>query len=502
MDNEIKTESGRSIIRNVLYGFSTFILPLSFSFVATKLLVQKLGIKDYGIYALVLGFIGYTFNFSFGRAITKYIAEYKISGESHKIYDLISSALFITLAVGIVGAASICLSANWLVVNFFLISPEDQTTTTTALFIASAIVFLLMVNQTFNAILQGIHRFDVYSNISNFNNLTILIGNILLVYYNFKILELLIWNAVVTFITGCLFALYAKRLLPEFKFSVKAKPEMLKLIMRFSAGIIGYQILGNILLLSERSWIFRKLGAESLTFYFVPMTISIAVHTFANSLALVIFPLASELKNNTEKLRRLYKKATKLVCFLVIFLTATLVIESEMFLTLWMGADFAAQTSTLFVMHTISFSLLAIQTISWQMTEGLGYPAYNIFIFTVCFIINILLIFLLIQTLGNVGVAFGRMAGLSVMFLSVFYVEKLFFKRVQKKFWIRLAGFLGTAALFSVVTEKLIISNFQTSWIIFVFATISGGIVYCAILLMLGFVDAEDKLLIRNLIKR
>nr|MDQ3374854.1 polysaccharide biosynthesis C-terminal domain-containing protein [Acidobacteriota bacterium] len=169
---------------------------------------------------------------------------------------------------------------------------------------------------------------------------------------------------------------------------------------------------------------------------------------------------------------------------------------------LWMGADFAAQTSTLLVIHTISFGLLAIQTISWQMTEGLGYPGYNILIFTICLIINVFLIFMLTESLGNVGVAFGRMAGLSVMFLSVFYVEKLFFERVQKKFWLKLLGILGVSTLFSIITEKLIISNFQATWGVFAFATISGGLVYCAILLMLGFVDSEDKLLIRNLIKR
>lgn len=502
MDNGIQPENSKSIARNVLYGFSTFFLPLGFSFYATKLLVEKLGNEDYGIYAFVLSFIGYSFNFSFGRAITKYIAEYRVSGEDYKIKDVISSALIINLFVGLAGVSTICLSANWLVVNAFSIDLENQAKTTTALFIASAIVFFLMLNQIFNSVLQGIHRFDIYSNISNFNNLAIIIGNILLVYNGYKLLELLIWNLIITGISGLFFAVNAKRLLPEFGISFKVKPEMLKLIIRFSAGIIGYQILANMLLLFERGWIISKLGAENLTFYVVPMTLSFFIHTFISSFALVIFPLASELKDDTEKLLRLYKKATKIVCFFVIFLATTLIIESELFLSLWMGADFAAQTSTLLVMHTASFSLLAIQTISWQMTEGLGYPSYNILIFTICLIINVFLIFMLTESLGNVGVAFGRMAGLSVMFLSVFYVEKLFFERVQKKFWLNLLGILGVSTLFSIITEKLIISNFQASWGVFVFATMSGGLVYCAILLMLGFVDSEDKLLIRNLIKR
>ena len=64
--------------------FSTWFLPLGLSFFATPIIVKALGDEDYGIYALVLGFIGYSFNFGIGRAITKYIAEYRASGETRE----------------------------------------------------------------------------------------------------------------------------------------------------------------------------------------------------------------------------------------------------------------------------------------------------------------------------------------------------------------------------------------------------------------------------------
>ncbi len=107
---ERKSETSKSIFRNVLWGFSTWILPVGLSFFATRIIVKSLGDQDYGIYALVLGFVGYSFNFSFGRAITKYIAEYRANGENDKIPDLISSALFINLAVGLFSISIICFS--------------------------------------------------------------------------------------------------------------------------------------------------------------------------------------------------------------------------------------------------------------------------------------------------------------------------------------------------------------------------------------------------------
>ena len=65
-------QTSKSIVRNVIYGSLTWVLPVGLSFVATPIIVRSLGNNDYGLYALVLGFISYSFTFSLGRAVTKY----------------------------------------------------------------------------------------------------------------------------------------------------------------------------------------------------------------------------------------------------------------------------------------------------------------------------------------------------------------------------------------------------------------------------------------------
>ncbi|MBA2762338.1 MAG: oligosaccharide flippase family protein, partial [Segetibacter sp.] len=152
---KIQAETSKSIFRNILYGLSTWFLPLGLSFLATPVIVKSLGDQDYGIYALVLGFIGYSFNFSFGRAITKYIAEFRASGENDKIPGLISSAFFINIIVGLISVGGICIYANWLVLHVLKIAPEDQSKSINALYVASGIIFISMLNQVFNSVLQG-----------------------------------------------------------------------------------------------------------------------------------------------------------------------------------------------------------------------------------------------------------------------------------------------------------------------------------------------------------
>lgn len=499
-----KKQTSRSVGRNVLYGFSTWMLPLILGFIATPKIVRALGSQDYGIYALVLGFVGYSFNFSFGRAVTKYIAEYYANDKRGKITDLISAAVFINIAVGFVSVLIVCASAGWLVRDVYRIDAQAQEKTVAAFYIAAMIVFFSMQNQIFSSVLQGIHRFDVYSKIFNFNNFALLTGNLLLALGGYGLLSLFVWNASLAFLSCFVFGWAARKLLPEFKINFNFKGDTLKLIVRYSAGVIGYQILSNFLLLFERGLITRESGAEALTFYVVPMALAIYIHSFITSLVIVVFPLASELKNEPEKLFRLYSTATKIVCLFVFFLATTLIVEGDLFLKIWtskdLGADFAVKTSGLLVIHTITFAFVAIQTISWQMTDGLGYPNYNCYIFVICLIISVFLMLYLPPIFGLEGYALGRMFGYLTIFFSVFYVEKWFFGSVQFNLWTKIFGILTAAALTAAVTERLILGFLSVSWFGFLSASVFGAGAYGLIVWVLGFINEEEKKLFRRIL--
>lgn len=496
------TASAKSIFKNVVFGFTTWFFPLFLSFFATPIIVISLGNEDYGIYALVLGFIGYSFNFGIGRAVTKYIAEYLLEDDFKKISEVISTTLFLNLLVGLVGLFSILILAEWFVQNVFQIKGEEaQLKTINALYISSAIIFFTMLNQVFVAIIQGIQRFDTFSKIFNIQSFALLAGNLILALTGFGLISLLLWNLLVICLTSLITALISKRLLPEYFFSFHPTTQTLKLVLKYSAAIIGYQIMSNFLLLFERGWITRKLGPESLTFYVIPMMLGIYLHSFISSLMLVIFPLASELNQNKTKLLKLYSKSIKLVCFFVFFIGSTLIVTSNEFLFLWMGSEFAEKSSELLIIHTITYSLVAILIIPWQITEGLGYPKYNTYAFILCLFISLILMFNLIEPFGISGVAFGRFAGFGVLFLFLFIFEKLFFKKVQIYMWLKIFGVLTISGVLSGFVERLILNELPIGWLTLILTVSLGGVIYLALVWVFGFINEEDKLILKNILK-
>ncbi|HMS11108.1 MAG TPA: hypothetical protein PKE66_16590, partial [Pyrinomonadaceae bacterium] len=64
-------QTGTNVIRNISFGALTWVGPMALSLIATPYIVGALGLAGYGIYALVLGIISYSFNFGVGRAATK-----------------------------------------------------------------------------------------------------------------------------------------------------------------------------------------------------------------------------------------------------------------------------------------------------------------------------------------------------------------------------------------------------------------------------------------------
>jgi O-antigen/teichoic acid export membrane protein len=501
MDESQNNLTANKIARNAFYGFTSWILPLFLSLFATKLLIQTLGPTEYGIYTLVLGFVAYTFTFSVGRAATKYVAEFRATGESERIKSIVAATIFTNLIIVSTGVILIVLLSKWLVSDILEIETDAQARTVIGLYIASATIFFATFSQVFSALVQGVHRFDLFSKITSLTSFLLLGGNIFIALYNFGLLVLLIWNLFITFVSFLLFFVTAKKLLPEMKIFHRFDREILSLISKYSAAVIGYQIISNVLLIFERIWITKHFGTESLTFYVVPMMISYQIHYFISSIIIVLFPLASELQNDRARLERLYTKAMKIVAVLVVFICATLIIQSRTLLSLWLGDDFASSSANILVVHVISYSLIGIVAVSWQMTEGLGHPNFNCLILMICLIFTIPTMIWLSFDYAGFGVALGRLTGFLILILGVFYVEKWFFKKVLSGFWLNLIFKLSVAVLLTVVVEKTINRFLTETWLTLFLSTVAGGFVYVLALWFTRLVAEDEKTLIRRILK-
>jgi O-antigen/teichoic acid export membrane protein len=488
--------------RSALFGFVSWVLPLGLTFFATPLVVKRLGVEEYGLYALVSGFISYSFVFSIGRAITKFVSEYRASGQTELIKEVLAATLWINFIVGVIGTLTLCFLARFIVVSLFDIKPEMQENAVIAFYLASGTIFLIMQAQVFSGVVQAVHRLDVFSGISTIVSVASVVGNIIVVLLGYGIKELLIWNLINTAISCAAFYFAGKKLLPEAKWSLRCSRAILISVATFAAGSSANQLIFNFLLLFERGLITRQLGTESLTYYVVPMNLTGQIHIFCSSLLLMIFPLASELgaRMEIERLRAIYEQTSRYIFAVVAFIVVSMSICGYEFFRLWLGAEFAGKTFYIVIIQAVTFGAMAIGIVAWQIMEGLGNTRNNAIVSIPWAALSLILMLALIPYFRLEGVGLGRMLGCIALLIYILFVEKKVFGKVLGKFWRQVLLLAILPILLSAAVEYISLRYVLSGWLGLFLACGAGGAIFLGSLFVTNYLNFEDRLFLRKLI--
>ena len=487
------------IFRNGIYSALSWVFPIIFAVIVTPVVVRGLGNELYGLYAVILGFISYSFTFGIGRTAAKYVSEYKATGEFDKISETVSAALWLSLSIGIVGAAIVALTADRLVTDVLRIPPPLHDTAVSAIYLACLTILMTMLSQVFQSVLQGLQRFDRFVFLTNVSVFLLNLGSVAIVIYGYRVLALLLWNLVVVAVMGAAFYFNARRLLPEFTIRFSIERELWRASVKYAFSIVVYQVFANILLLFERFWIARKFGTEALTFYVVPMMVGLYFHSFVSSLVLVIFPVINELLADRQTLKRLYQTSTKIILTLTGFFLVTSIVTGRVFLMVWMKGDFPPESYWILVNHVLTFGILSVTVIVWQMNESHRLASLNAIVTVVWLAISAPLMIALSYRWGTTGVAFARLAGVIVFLAMIVVAERKFLGGVLYGFWASTLLRLVAAAALTGFAEWITIGMLPSGWPALIGVGSLGLVVYAVVLFVTGFLKEDEREVLRGL---
>lgn len=481
--------------RNSVLTLLSWLVPLGLTFFATPFIVRGLGNEQYGLYALMTGFIAYSFTFNVGRAITKYVVEFNASGETEKVSKIISATFFLSLFVATAGSLLLVFLSEILVRDVLLIDSAAVENTVFALRIAALCIWLMIIGQVFMAVVQATHRFDIYSLITTVTSSLLIVGNVILVWKNFGFVSLVCWNALTLLFSAAVFFISAKKLEPETKITFGFGKEMFLTSLKYGSSVAGHQIFANVQLLYERMLITRIAGPDKMTNYVVPMTMSIYILVFMSNLTLNLMPYTSELfaKNRIDELEIIYRRLTKFVCTIVVFICTALAVGSHSLLSNWIGSAFADASYQVFVFQLATFGALACMIICWAFIEGYGLPVYNTAAGFSWLLISIPLMLILTKDYGIWGTALARLIAESTIPVSVILVERKIFGKVLGGLWLKIFAVLGVAAFISGFAENYLLKSFSTNWLSLLFSMFVAGIIYSGIVWFSAFYSKEEK---------
>jgi O-antigen/teichoic acid export membrane protein len=487
------------LAKNSLFSIFAWLTPIVIGFITTPILVLYLGPEQYGVLAIIYGFISYSLTFSVGKVAAKFIPEFRTTGRKDKLSELVSATLLFGSFVGLVGAVLLAASARYIVSDILLLPPELRETATLSLRIACAAGLLIMIGQTFQYAVQGLHGFGSYLLLTNLSGLMLGVGNIALVLGGYGLVALMYWNLLTTFVTGVLFFIRSKQLLGDLTLTFRIDRSIFASVLGYGGNIILFQIFSNVLYIFERAWVTRKFGADGLTFYAVPMLLAIYLHGVIASFVQALFPHINELLESRDKLINLYQKTTKVVLALAAFICMAYIVAGGTFLSLWLTPDFSLRSYGVLVVHSLTFALLALMIVPLQVAEAFKFSSLTAIVTCVWMAIAIPLMIFAADIWHIEGVAMSRLVVVAVVaFPLAFFVEHKFLGGVFWQFWtsalVRITIAAGATAFFGYH----FFNYFRQNWFSLIAGVILCGTLYCGILFASGYLSRREKDLIRS----
>jgi O-antigen/teichoic acid export membrane protein len=490
------------IVKNGAYSVFSWLFPIVVALVSTRLIVGGLGTEAYGLYAMIIGFVSYSFSFGIGKTVAKYVAELRSTGEIEKMSQAISAVLIISTLFGSLVLVITFFTASVIVSDLLVITESSRPTAASSLIVAALTILVTMVSQVFQFILQGLHRFDRYLFLTNISGFLLSVGNVALVLNGYGVFALIAWNCLLVAVTGLGFFTLSRRLLPEFSLRWTIPGDVWRTVLVYAGSIVAYQAFGNALLLFERAWIVRQFGLETLSAYVLPMLLCIYFQGLVASLVVVLFPVVNQLLKQKSKLVRVYRTSTKAVFALTAIFTVTTVIEGRMFLDAWLGGTFAEQMYMILVIHVATFSIISATTMAWQMTESLGSARVNAIAGGAWFLISAPLMVVLSQTWQTEGVAVARLIGVFSFIGVIIYVDRRLLDGSGRAFWPKTLLRITIAAVAAGLVEFAITRLLPAGWFALFATGLLGVVTYVAALYLVGFVEDEEKITLVDIAAR
>lgn len=331
-----------SITKNTLFLYVRMLFSLIVSLYTSRIVLNVLGVSDYGIYNLVGGlvasftFITTTLSGASSRFITYELGLHNQDNLRKSFNTIFNIHLLFAIVIVIVAE----IGGIWMIYNKLVI-PEERIT-------ASLFVFHCAIFQTFISITQvpytatiiGHERMNIYAYVSIFDVISKLIVVLALQYYTYD--KLMLYGSLVmllSFIVAMIYRTYCFKQFKETHYTFELDKNLFKKIMSFSF----WDLYGNMCV------VVNSQGRILLLNMFWG-TITNAAAGIANQVVGVVrgfvtnFQLAARpqivkryAEENHQSMISLCYKTSKYSFVLLLILSMPLIMETHYVIKLWLG---------------------------------------------------------------------------------------------------------------------------------------------------------------------
>ena len=352
-----RTEN-RRIARNTLILYVRLAVATGISLYTSRIILQTLGVVDYGIYGVVGGIVTlFTFlNSSMAGATSRFLTFELGRGNPVRLHETFVSALILHVIIALVIALAAETVGLWFLVHQLVI-PSERLPAAHWVYQLSIVAMVISVTQVpYNASIIAHEKMQIYAYMEILNAvLKLLIVYLLVLWEGDKLIIYALLVVCVPIITAVIYRIYCSRNFLECKWVFIWKPTVLKPMLKFS----GWDIYGNM------SVLVRTEGVNILLNLFFGPVLNAAANiaakiqgvttSFVMNVLIAARPqiVKQYAKGDWKEMVALIRDTLRINSFLFFVISIPLLLEINFVLKIWLG-KVPAYTAT-FCSYTLLF---------------------------------------------------------------------------------------------------------------------------------------------------
>ncbi len=346
------------------------------------LYIKYLGIEAYGMIGLFALLQAWLSLLDMGMTPTLGREMARFTGGNHSaqsIRDLLRSIEVIAMAIAVLIAGGIALSANWIASSWLQAESLPLDVVAQAFVVMGIVTAIRFIESIYRSSIVGLQR-QVLFNIVNSAIATMRgLGAVgVLVWVSASIEAFFIWQGLVSIATLIILAFATYAILPRAERSGQFSLVALRGIWKFAGGMIGITFLALLLMQVDKILLSKLLSLSEYGLYTLAAVVASALYTVITPITQAFYPRLCELHacNDQAALIDSYHKGAQLVSVFAGSVAIVLILFAETFLRLWtQDPELAQRTGTLLSLLMLGNLLNGLMWIPYQTQLAHGWTS-------------------------------------------------------------------------------------------------------------------------------
>jgi len=369
---------GTLLARNTLLNLVGHVVPLVVGLLTIPYVVRELGNEGFGILSIAWVLLGYfsLFDLGLGRATTKFVAECLGRGELSRLPGLVWTSLTYQMIFGLVGSLLVAGFIPTLVDRILKISPPLVSETKTSFFLLAASLPLVLATTALRSVLESAQRFDLVNLVKVPANVSVFLLPAIALAVGLRLPGIILLLVISRLTATLAYLALCLRIFPTLARNISIDSAMLRPLFAYGGWVTVSGVISSILASADRFVIGALVSMAAVGYYAAPSEMVGRLTIFPGSLVVTLFPAFSSLDalGARERLEKLYARSVKFLLLALGPVLVLLIVFARQILRLWLGGDFAAQSTVVLQILAVGVLLNSLALVPYTLIQGLGRP--------------------------------------------------------------------------------------------------------------------------------